>query len=185
MYAATRKANELMANTSSPLFRTPMTGLFLIEVYGAWGPKILEPTLFTKAVFPGEPIRIFNHGRMRRDFIYIDDIVDGVIRVLDMPAAPDSAFDPAVPDPSRSSAPYRILNIGNDEQIELLRFIDVLEAELGVPAIRQLEDIQPGGVPATWADVDAQREAVGFAPTTPVEDGVRRFVAQYREFYRR
>ena len=183
LYAATKKANELMAHTYSHLFGLPTTGLRFFTVYGPWGRPDMALFLFTRAILAGEPIRIFNHGRMRRDFTYIDDIVEGVIRVLDTPAAPDPAFDPDAPDPSTSSAPYRIFNIGNDQPTELLRYVDVLEAELGVTAIRQLEDIQPGDVPATWADVDALREAVGFAPATSVEEGVRRFVAWYREFY--
>ena len=183
LYAATKKANELMAHTYSHLFRLPTTGLRFFTVYGPWGRPDMALFLFTKAILAGEPIRIFNHGRMRRDFTYIDDIVEGVIRVLDTPAAPDPAFDPADPNPSTSTAPYRVFNIGNDQPTELLRYVDVLEAELGVPAIRQFEDIQPGDVPATWADVDALRDAVGFTPATPVEEGVRRFVAWYREFY--
>ena len=183
LYAATKKANELMAHTYSHLFGLPTTGLRFFTVYGPWGRPDMALFLFTRAILAGEPIRIFNHGRMRRDFTYIDDIVEGVVRVLDAPAAPDPTFDPDAPDPSTSSAPYRVFNIGNDQPTELLRYVDVLEAELGVPAIRQLEDIQPGDVPATWADVDALREAVGFAPATPVEEGVRRFVVWYREFY--
>jgi UDP-glucuronate 4-epimerase len=183
LYAATKKANELMAHTYSHLFGLPTTGLRFFTVYGPWGRPDMALFLFTKAILAGEPIRIFNHGRMRRDFTYIDDIVEGVIRVLDTPAAPDPAFDPDDPDPSTSSAPYRVFNIGNDQPTELLRYVEVLEDALGVKAIRQLEDIQPGDVPATWADVDALRDAVGFAPATPVEEGVRRFVAWYREFY--
>ena len=183
LYAASKKANELMAHTYSHLFRLPTTGLRFFTVYGPWGRPDMALFLFTKAILAGEPIRIFNHGRMRRDFTFIDDIVEGVVRVLDTAAAPDPAFDPDAPDPSTSSAPYRIFNIGNDHPTELLRYVDVLEEALGVKAIRQLEDIQPGDVPATWADVDALREAVGFAPATPVEEGVRRFVVWYREFY--
>jgi UDP-glucuronate 4-epimerase len=183
LYAASKKANELMAHTYSHLFRLPTTGLRFFTVYGPWGRPDMALFLFTKAILAGEPIRIFNHGRMRRDFTFIDDIVEGVIRVLDTPATPDPAFDPADPDPSTSSAPYRIFNIGNDQPTELLRYVEVLEDALGVQAIRQLEDIQPGDVPATWADVDALRDAVGFAPATPVEEGVARFVAWYREFY--
>ncbi len=184
LYAASKKANELMAHTYSHLFRLPTTGLRFFTVYGPWGRPDMALFLFTKAILAGEPIRIFNHGRMRRDFTFIDDIVEGVVRVLDTAAAPDPAFDPDAPDPSTSSAPYRIFNIGNDRPTELLHYVDVLEEALGVKAVRQLEDIQPGDVPATWADVDALREAVGFAPATPVEEGVRRFVAWYREFYR-
>ena len=183
LYAATKKANELMAHTYSHLFGLPTTGLRFFTVYGPWGRPDMALFLFTKAILAGEPIRIFNHGRMRRDFTYIDDIVEGVIRVLDQPAAPDPTFDPDDPDPSTSSAPYRVFNIGNDQPTELLRYVEVLEEALGVKATRQLEDIQPGDVPATWADVDALRDAVGFAPATPVEEGVRRFVAWYREFY--
>jgi len=183
LYAATKKANELMAHTYSHLFRLPTTGLRFFTVYGPWGRPDMALFLFTRAILAGEPIRIFNHGRMRRDFTYIDDIVEGVIRVLDAPAEPDAAFDPADPDPATSSAPYRIHNIGNDQPTELMRYVDILEAELGVSAIRQLEDIQPGDVPATWADVDALRAAVGFTPSTTVEEGVRRFVAWYREYY--
>ncbi len=183
LYAATKKANELMAHTYSHLFRLPTTGLRFFTVYGPWGRPDMALFLFTRAILAGEPIRIFNHGRMRRDFTYIDDIVEGVIRVLDAPAEPDAAFDPADPDPATSSAPYRIHNIGNDQPTELMRYVDILEAELGVSAIRQLEDIQPGDVPATWADVDALREAVGFTPSTTVEEGVAHFVAWYREYY--
>ena len=183
LYAASKKANELMAHTYSHLFRLPTTGLRFFTVYGPWGRPDMALFLFTRAILAGEPIRIFNHGRMRRDFTFIDDIVEGVIRVLDTPATPDPTFDPDAPDPSTSSAPYRIFNIGNDQPTELLRYVEVLEDALGVKAIRQLEDIQPGDVPATWADVDALRAAVGFAPTTPVEEGVRRFVAWYRDFY--
>ena len=183
LYAATKKANELMAHTYSHLFGLPTTGLRFFTVYGPWGRPDMALFLFTKAILAGEPIRIFNHGKMRRDFTYIDDIVEGVIRVLDRPAALDPAFDADDPDPSTSSAPYRVFNIGNDQPTELLRYVEVLEEALGVKAIRQLEDIQPGDVPATWADVDALRDAVGFAPATPVEEGVRRFVAWYREFY--
>ena len=183
LYAATKKANELMAHTYSHLFRLPTTGLRFFTVYGPWGRPDMALFLFTRAILAGEPIRIFNHGRMRRDFTFVDDIVEGVVRVLDAPATPDPAFDPDAPDPSTSSAPYRIFNIGNDQPTELLRYVEVLEDALDVKAIKQFEDIQPGDVPATWADVDALRAAVGFAPATPVEEGVARFVAWYREFY--
>jgi UDP-glucuronate 4-epimerase len=183
LYAASKKANELMAHTYSHLFGIPTTGLRFFTVYGPWGRPDMALFLFTRSILAGEPVRIFNHGRMRRDFTYIDDIVEGVIRVLDTPAAPDPMFDPSDPNPATSSAPYRIFNIGNDQPTELLRYVDVLEDQLGVKAIRHLEDIQPGDVPATWADVNALRDAVGFTPSTPVEEGVRRFVAWYREFY--
>jgi UDP-glucuronate 4-epimerase len=183
LYAATKKANELMAHTYSHLFRLPTTGLRFFTVYGPWGRPDMALFLFTRAILAGEPVRIFNHGRMRRDFTYIDDIVEGVVRVLDRPATPDPAFDPDGPDPATSSAPYRVHNIGNDQPTELLRYVEILEAELGVEAVRRFEDIQPGDVPATWADVDALRRDVGFAPATSVEEGVSRFVAWYREYY--
>jgi UDP-glucuronate 4-epimerase len=183
LYAATKKANELMAHTYSHLFRIPTTGLRFFTVYGPWGRPDMALFLFTRAILAGEPIRIFNHGRMRRDFTFVDDIVEGVVRVLDRPATPDASFDPDEPDPATSSAPYRIYNIGNDQPTELERYVDVLEEALGVTAVRRYEDIQPGDVPATWADVDALRRDVGFAPATPVEEGVRRFVAWYREFH--
>jgi UDP-glucuronate 4-epimerase len=183
LYAATKKANELMAHTYSHLFGIPTTGLRFFTVYGPWGRPDMALFLFTRAILAGEPVRIFNHGKMRRDFTYVDDIVEGIVRVLDRPAQPDPAFDPGDPNPSSSSAPYRVYNIGNDQPTELLRYVDVLEEALGVKAVRQFEDIQPGDVPATWADVDALRDAVGFAPATPIEEGVKRFVAWYREFY--
>jgi UDP-glucuronate 4-epimerase len=183
LYAATKKANELMAHTYSHLFGLPTTGLRFFTVYGPWGRPDMAPMLFARAILAGEPIRVFNHGDMRRDFTYVDDVVEGVVRVLDVPAAPDPTFDALAPSPASSSAPFRIYNIGNDRPTELLRFIAVMEDALGVAAITQLEDLQPGDVPATWADVDALRDAVGFAPSTSIEDGVARFVAWYREFH--
>jgi UDP-glucuronate 4-epimerase len=183
LYAATKKSNELMAHTYSHLYGLPTTGLRFFTVYGPWGRPDMALFLFTRAILAGEPIRVFNEGRMRRDFTYIDDIVEGVIRVLDRPATPDPAFDADAPDPATSSAPYRVHNIGNDRPSELLRYIEVLEEQLGRPAIRDLQPMQPGDVPATWADVTALREAVGFAPSTTIEEGIARFVAWYRDFY--
>ena len=183
LYAATKKSNELMAHVYSHLFGLPTTGLRFFTVYGPWGRPDMALFLFTRAMLAGEPIRVFNEGRMRRDFTYVDDIVEGVLRVLDRPAEPDPGFDPDEPDPATSSAPYRVHNIGNDRPSELTRYIEVLEAELGVTAIRDLQPMQPGDVPATWADVSALREAVGFAPSTPIEVGIQRFVAWYRDFY--
>jgi UDP-glucuronate 4-epimerase len=174
LYGATKRANELAAHTYSHLFGLPTTGLRFFTVYGPWGRPDMAPMLFASAILAGRPIRIFNHGRMRRDFTYIDDVVEGVVRVLDQPATPG---------PDTAGAPARLYNIGNDRPTELLRFVDVLEDALGVKAVRQLEDMQPGDVPATWADVDALREAVGFAPSTPLEDGVQRFVAWYRAYH--
>ena len=183
LYAATKKANELMAHTYSHLFGVPTTGLRFFTVYGPWGRPDMAPMLFARAILAGEPIRVFGHGQMSRDFTYIDDVVEGVVRVLDRPAAVDPAFDPGAPDPATSHAPYRVYNLGNGRPTGLLRFIDVLAAELGVDAIKQLCDMEPGDVTATWADVAPLREAVGFAPDTPVEVGVARFVAWYRQHY--
>jgi len=177
LYAATKRANELMAHTYSHLFTLPTTGLRFFTVYGPWGRPDMAPMLFTRAILAGEPIRIFNNGEMRRDFTYIDDIVEGVVRTLDAP--PNAAGS----DLDGQNVPARLYNIGNDRPTELLRFIEILEESLGVPAIRQLEGMQPGDVPATWADVGGLRDAVGFAPDTPLEEGVPRFVAWYRDFY--
>ncbi len=173
LYAATKRANELMAHTYSHLFALPSTGLRFFTVYGPWGRPDMAPMLFARAILAGEPIRIFNHGEMRRDFTYIDDIVEGVVRTLDAPPVEGGG----------EGVPARLYNIGNDQPTELLRFIEILEGALGVPAIRQLEDMQPGDVPATWADVDGLRDAVGFAPDTPLEEGVQRFVAWYLGYY--
>jgi UDP-glucuronate 4-epimerase len=183
LYAATKKANELMAHTYSHLFGLPTTGLRFFTVYGPWGRPDMALFLFTRAILAGEPIRIFNHGRMRRDFTYIDDIADGVVRVLDRPAAPDPDFDAGAPRPDSSSAPFRLYNIGNDQPVELERCVELLEAELGRSAVRRYEDIQPGDVAATWADVDSLRRDVGFTPSTSIEEGIHRFVAWYRGYF--
>jgi UDP-glucuronate 4-epimerase len=186
LYAATKKANELMAHTYSHLFGLPTTGLRFFTVYGPWGRPDMAAFLFADAILAGRPIEVFNHGEMRRDFTYIDDIAEGVVRVLDRPpAAADPAVDPLRPDPSRSAAPYRVFNIGNSDPIPLLDFIAALEAALGVTAIRRMLPMQDGDVPATFADTSALREWVGFAPHTDVRDGVRRFVDWYRAYYRR
>jgi UDP-glucuronate 4-epimerase len=183
LYAATKKANELMAHTYSHLYGIPTTGLRFFTVYGPWGRPDMAPMLFAEAILAGEPIRVFGHGQMSRDFTYIDDIVEGVVRALDQPATADPTFDPGAPDPAASHAPYRVYNLGNGRPTGLLRFIEVLEAELGAVAIKQLCDMEPGDVAATWADVSPLRDAVGFAPDTPVEVGVARFVAWYRQYY--
>jgi len=172
-----------MAHTYSHLFRLPTTGLRFFTVYGPWGRPDMALFLFTKAILAGEPIRVFNEGRMRRDFTFIDDIVEGVVRVLDTTATPHAGLDPAEPDPATSHAPYRIFNIGNDQPSELLRYIEVLEHELGRKAVMDLQPMQPGDVPATWAEVTALREAVGFVPATTIEEGIARFVAWYRDHY--
>lgn len=183
LYAATKKSNELMAHAYSHLYRLPTTGLRFFTVYGPWGRPDMALFLFTRAILAGEPIDIFNHGRMRRDFTYIDDIAEGVIRVADRPATPDPDWSGERPDPATSSAPYRVYNIGNHQPVELLHLIEVLEECLGRRAERNLLPMQPGDVPATFADVEALRRNVGFQPSTPIEEGIHRFVEWYRGFY--
>ena len=183
LYAATKKANELMAHTYSHLFRLPCTGLRFFTVYGPWGRPDMAPIGFAKAIVAGEPIKVFNHGKMRRDFTYVEDVADGVVRTLDRIVAPDPGWNSNRPDPASSNAPYRIYNIGNNEPVELLRFIEVLESCLGKAAIKQLLPIQPGDVPATYADTSELEAATGFRPSTSIEDGVARFVDWYRDYY--
>lgn len=184
MYAATKKANELMAHTYSHLFGLPTTGLRFFTVYGPWGRPDMALFLFTKAILEDRPIDVFNHGRMVRDFTYIDDIADGVVRVLDRPATADAAFDPADPDPARSNAPYRVFNIGNSEPVELMTFIEAIEAAVGRPAKKNFLPMQSGDVPATFADVSELGRWTGFTPGTPVAEGVARFVAWYRDYFK-
>jgi len=184
LYAATKKANELMAHTYSHLFTLPTTGLRFFTVYGPWGRPDMAPMLFTKAILEGRPIEVFNEGRMLRDFTYIDDIVEGVVRVAARPPQANANFDRSRPDPGRSWAPYRIYNIGNNQPVELDTFITTLEAAIGRKAERILKPMQPGDVPATFADVDDLAHDVGFKPSTPLAEGLARFVAWYREFYR-
>ena len=183
LYAATKKANELMAHTYSHLYGLPATGLRFFTVYGPWGRPDMAPMLFARAILAGEPIQVFNQGRMQRDFTYIDDIAEGVIRCLDKPATADPRFDPLHPDPATAAVPHRLFNIGNSQPIELLRFIEVLEQALGREAIRDLQPIQPGDVPATAADTSALGAWVGFRPTTAIEQGVERFAAWYRGYF--
>ncbi|HRP98652.1 MAG TPA: NAD-dependent epimerase [Rhodocyclaceae bacterium] len=183
MYAATKKANELMAHTYSHLYRLPTTGLRFFTVYGPWGRPDMALFLFTKAMLEGRPIDVFNHGRMRRDFTYIDDIVEGVVRTLDRVAAPDPGFDAGRPDPGRSDAPYRVFNIGNHDPVELMAFIEAIEAALGCTAVKHFLPLQDGDVPATYADTAELDAWTGFAPATGVVAGVARFVAWYREYY--
>jgi len=183
LYAATKKANELMAHTYSHLYGLPATGLRFFTVYGPWGRPDMAPMLFARAILAGEPIQVFNQGRMQRDFTYIDDIAEGVIRCLDKPATADPHFDPLHPDPATAAVPHRLFNIGNSQPIELLRFIEVLEQALGREAIRDLQPMQPGDVPATAADTSALEAWVGFRPTTPIETGVERFAAWYRGYF--
>jgi UDP-glucuronate 4-epimerase len=184
LYAATKKSNELMAHTYSHLFGLPTTGLRFFTVYGPWGRPDMALFLFTKAILESRPIEVFNHGKMQRDFTYIDDIVDGVVRVLDKPATPDADFDPARPSPETSSAPWRIFNIGNHEPVGLLDFIAELERALGRKAKMTLLPMQPGDVPATYAEIESLQAKTGFAPATPIREGIKRFVAWYRSYYR-
>ena len=184
LYAATKKSNELMAHTYSHLFRIPTTGLRFFTVYGPWGRPDMALFLFTRAILAGEPIKVFNHGKMQRDFTYIDDIVEGVVRVTDRPPEPDPAWSGDAPNPATSSAPYRVQNIGNNQPVQLLRLIEVLEAELGRKAEKIMLPIQPGDVPATFADIAPLAEDTGFVPQVGIEEGVARFVEWYRDFYR-
>ena len=183
MYAATKKANELMAHTYSHLFGLPTTGLRFFTVYGPWGRPDMALFLFTKAMLEGRAIDVFNHGRMVRDFTFIDDIAEGVVRVLDRPAAADPAFDAASPDPARSNAPYRVFNIGNSDPVQLMDFIEAIEQALGKAAVKNFLPLQDGDVPATFADVSELAEWTGFRPGTPVREGVARFVHWYRSYY--
>lgn len=183
LYAATKKANELMAHTYSHLYRLPTTGLRFFTVYGPWGRPDMALFLFTKAILAGQPIDVFNAGKMQRDFTYIDDIVEGVIRVLDKIPEPNITWSGDVPDPASSNAPYKIYNIGNNQPIELMRFIEVLEDCLGRKAEKNILPLQAGDVPVTYADVDDLVKDVGFKPSTPIEVGIERFIAWYRSYY--
>jgi len=182
-YAATKRANELMAHNYAMLFRLPVTGLRFFTVYGPWGRPDMALFLFTKQILAGQPIDVFNHGRHQRDFTYVEDIAEGVIRALDRPATPDPAWNSADPDPATSSAPFRLYNIGNNRPVQLLRYIEVLEACLDKKAEMNLLPLQPGDVPDTWADASDLVRDVGYEPQTPVEEGVRRFVEWYRGYY--
>ena len=184
LYAATKKANELMAHTYSHLYRLPTTGLRFFTVYGPWGRPDMALFLFTKAILEGRPIDVFNHGNMERDFTYIDDIVEGVIRATNHVAEPNPAWNAHEPDTATSAAPYRLYNIGNNNPERLTRFIEVIEECLGRTAVKNFLPLQPGDVPATSADVSNLARDVGFSPNTPIEVGVRRFVEWYRSFYR-
>lgn len=183
LYAATKRANEVMAHSYSHLFGLPATGLRFFTVYGPWGRPDMALFLFTKAILERRPIQLFNGGNMRRDFTYVDDIVEGVVRSADSPAGPDPAWNSDAPDPSTSNAPWRVLNVGNSKPTDLLRYVQVIEECLGLKAEYELLPMQPGDVPATWASVDALDQAVGYRPHTSIETGVRRFVAWYCEFY--
>ena len=184
LYAATKKANELMAHCYAHLYQLPCTGLRFFTVYGPWGRPDMALFIFTKAILEGKPIEVFNEGRMKRDFTYVDDIAEGVIRTLDHPAKADPTWSGDRPTPETSSAPARIYNIGNHRPVALQHFIEVLERALGKKAEKKLMPLQPGDVPATYADIDDLTRDVGFKPTTSIEVGIPRFVKWYREFYR-
>jgi UDP-glucuronate 4-epimerase len=184
LYAASKKANELMAHTYSHLYRLPTTGLRFFTVYGPWGRPDMALFQFTQRILAGEPIDLFNNGQHTRDFTYIDDIVEGVIRTLDRVPGPDPHYDPLSPNPATSDAPYRVYNIGNNAPVQLLDYIEVLEDALGKKAQRRLLPLQPGDVPDTFADVSALQRDVGYAPSTPIQVGIARFVTWYRDYYR-
>ena len=183
LYAATKKANELMAHTYSHLYGLPATGLRFFTVYGPWGRPDMAPMLFARAILAGEPIKVFNHGRMQRDFTYIDDIVEGVLRCCDKPATANPDFDPLQPDPATAAAPHRVFNIGNSDPVDLMRFIEFMEHALGMDAIKDFQPMQPGDVIATAADTHAIESWIGFKPSTTLYSGVRRFASWYVEFY--
>jgi UDP-glucuronate 4-epimerase len=184
LYAATKKANEAMAHAYAHLFGIPCTGLRFFTVYGPWGRPDMALFKFTKGILAGEPIPVFNEGKMVRDFTYVEDIVEGIVRVIDRPPKPNPGWDAANPDPATSSAPWRIFNIGNHQRVELMTYIRALEEALGKKAKLDLLPMQPGDVRATEADTSALEAATGFKPATPVEEGIRRFVAWYREYYK-
>ena len=183
LYAATKKANELLAHSYSHLYRLPTTGLRFFTVYGPWGRPDMAMYLFTRAILSGEPIDVFNHGDMERDFTYVDDIVEAVVRVGDRPAAPNPEWRGDAPDPASSSAPYRLYNIGNNAPVRLLSLIEAIEAATGKRANMRMLPMQPGDVPATFADIDELKRDFGFAPNTTLETGIARFVAWYREYH--
>ena len=183
LYAASKKANELMAHAYAHLFQIPATGLRFFTVYGPWGRPDMAMWIFTKAILEGRPVRLFNHGKMRRDFTYIDDVVESVVRLIDRPAAGDPSWSGDKPEPSRSAAPWRIYNIGNNQPAEVPYVVSLLEKSLGRTAQREMAPMQPGDVPETYADVDDLMRDVGFKPSTSIEDGVARFIAWYREYH--
>ena len=183
LYAASKKANELMAHTYSHLYGLPATGLRFFTVYGPWGRPDMAPMLFARAILAGQPIKVFNYGKMQRDFTYIDDIVEGVIRCCDKPATVNPAFDPLQPDPATAAAPHRVFNIGNSQPTELLRFIEVMEEAFGREAVKDFQPMQPGDVVATAADTDALERWVGFKPATPLVTGIKNFAKWFTDFY--
>jgi UDP-glucuronate 4-epimerase len=184
LYGASKKANELMAHAYAHLFGLPATGLRFFTVYGPWGRPDMAMWIFAKAILAGQPIKLFNNGNMRRDFTYIDDVVESVVRLIDRAAAPDQQFSSASPDPGTSSAPWRVYNIGNNKPVELLEVVRLLEEAIGKKARRELLPMQPGDVPATYADIDDLFRDVDFRPATPIVEGIARFIDWYRTYHR-
>lgn len=183
LYAATKKANELMAHTYSNLYKIPTTGLRFFTVYGPWGRPDMALFIFTKKIAEGKPIDVYNNGKMRRDFTYVDDIIDGIIKLIPQLPTPNPNWDGDNPDNATSFAPYKLYNIGNNQPVELLRFIEIIEDRLGKKAIKNFMPIQPGDVPATYADVDELINAVGFKPNTPIEEGISKFIIWYKNYF--
>lgn len=184
LYAASKKANELMAHTYAHLYGLPCTGLRFFTVYGPWGRPDMAYFSFTKAILEGKPIEVFNYGKMKRDFTYIDDIIEGVVRVMNIIPQPNPDWDRNNPDPGSSYAPYKLYNIGNNNPVELIKFIEILENNIGKKAQKNLLPMQQGDVPITYADVDDLTKAVGFKPSTPLEEGIRKFAEWYRGYYK-
>ncbi|MGM0600087.1 MAG: NAD-dependent epimerase [Candidatus Rifleibacteriota bacterium] len=184
LYAASKKANELMAHTYAHLYDLPVTGLRFFTVYGPWGRPDMALFLFTRAILEDKPIKVFNQGKMSRDFTYVDDIVEGIVRVMDRVPESDPDWTGENPDPSSSRAPYRVYNIGNNSPVELLKFIEIIEEKTGKKAKKEMLPMQPGDVPATWADVEDLMRDTGFSPSTPLEKGVEKFVNWFREYYK-
>ncbi|MGA9332607.1 MAG: NAD-dependent epimerase/dehydratase family protein, partial [Bradyrhizobium sp.] len=183
LYAASKKANELMAHAYSHLYRIPATGLRFFTVYGPWGRPDMAMFIFAKAILEGKPIRLFNYGNMRRDFTYVDDVVEAIARLIDRPPQGNPAWSGAHPDPASSAAPWKIYNIGNNRPEELMHVVALLEKEFGRPAIREMLPMQPGDVPATYADIEDLARDVGFRPATSIEDGIARFSKWFREYH--
>jgi UDP-glucuronate 4-epimerase len=184
LYGASKKANELMAHSYAHLFKLPATGLRFFTVYGPWGRPDMAMWIFAEAIMAGKPIKLFNHGKMRRDFTYVDDVVESIVRLIDLPPSGNPNWSGDKPDPGSSSAPWRVYNIGNNDPVELLDVVDLLEKTIGKTAIRELAPMQPGDVPATCADVDDLMRDVDFRPSTPIADGIDRFIEWYRAYHR-
>jgi UDP-glucuronate 4-epimerase len=184
LYGASKKANELMAHSYSHLFNLPATGLRFFTVYGPWGRPDMAMFIFAAAICAGKPIRLFNNGKMRRDFTYVDDVTEAVVRLVDRPPQADPSWSSIAPDPGTSGAPWRVYNIGNNRTVEVLHVVACLEKELGHTAIKEMAPMQPGDVAETWADVEDLMRDAGFRPGTPIEEGIRRFVAWYRQYHK-